>query len=226
MSVELHLMRLSVHTHGAWMLLKQAGIEHEIKDVDLMKGEQNAPEFLAMNPLHTVPTLKHGKQCVWESNAVVRYIVNTFDSAKKFYPNDLKMRTHCDIALEWKQNTFYKGLMDVIYPIFGFIPKDEDAHNKAMAKFAVDCKDGYLYTFEHYFLNGKPFVCGDKVTIADFVIAPCFEFLDACDEIKLPEAITSYRQRFYKATNYEEMANGMGGFGARQLVEMKRSNKA
>ena len=225
MAVELYLMRPSVHTHGAWMLLKQAGVEHELKDVDLMKGEQNTPEYKAMNPLHTVPTLKDGDQCVWESNAIVRYIVNKYDSAKKFYPEDLKTRTHCDMALEWKQNTLYKGLADVVYPIMGFSPKNEDAHNAAIAKFQADCKDGYFYTFENFFLNGKKFICGDEPTIADFVIAPCFEFIDICDEIKYPAAITEYRKRFCAATGYDEMANGMGGFGTRQMVEMKRPKK-
>ena len=136
------------------------------------------------------------------------------------------MKTHCDMALEWKQNTFYKGIADVVYPILGFAAKDEDAHNNAMAKFQIDCKDGYLYTFEKFFLNGKKFICGDTPTITDFVIAPCFEFVDACDEIKYPTAITEYRKRYCAATGYDEMTNGMGGLDARQVVESKRAKKA
>eukprot|EP01060_Flectonema_neradi_P012216 TRINITY_DN190_c0_g1_i2.p1 TRINITY_DN190_c0_g1~~TRINITY_DN190_c0_g1_i2.p1 ORF type:complete len:281 (+),score=76.88 TRINITY_DN190_c0_g1_i2:63-845(+) len=222
MPIELHLMRPSVHCHGAWMLLKQAGIKHEIKDVDLMKGEQMSPEYLALNPLHTVPTLKDGDISVWESNAVVRYILNRFDSAKKFYPSDPAMRTHCDIALEWKQNALYAGITDLTYPILGFIPLNEEKSKKALDKFNSTEKDGYFSTFEHFFLNGKKFICGDEPTVADFVIAPVFEFLDVCNDITYPVAITEYRKRFNDATGYEEMANGMGGFGTRQLVDMCR----
>ena len=220
--VELHLMRPSVNCHGAWMLLKQAGIKHDIKDVDLMKGEQMSAEYLAMNPLHTVPTLKDDDFSVWESNAIVRYLVNKFDSAKKFYPSDSAMRTHCDIALEWRQNALYGAVSDIAYPILGFGAPNEERIKKALEKFHSEEQDGYFQTFTQFFLNGKKFICGDEPTIADFVIAPCFEFLDVSDDVKFPAAVSEYRKRFYAATNYEEMVEGMGGFGTRQLVAMKR----
>ncbi len=37
--------------------------------LDLRKGEQKAPSYLALNPNGTVPTLTEGDQVVWEADA-------------------------------------------------------------------------------------------------------------------------------------------------------------
>ena len=48
------------------MVAKALGIELNLKVVDLQKGEQLKPEFVALNPQHTVPTLVDGDFVLWE----------------------------------------------------------------------------------------------------------------------------------------------------------------
>ena len=42
--------------------------------VDLSKGEQRKPEFLAINPMRRVPVLVDGDLTLWESHAILAYL--------------------------------------------------------------------------------------------------------------------------------------------------------
>lgn len=54
-------MQLSAPCRSVAMLLKKLGLDYKFKTVNLMEGEQLKPEFIKMNPQHTVPTLDdHG----------------------------------------------------------------------------------------------------------------------------------------------------------------------
>jgi glutathione S-transferase len=54
--------------------LKELGLDCEIVPVDLAKGEQRQPEFLAINPLGRVPVLVDGDLTLTESHAILAYL--------------------------------------------------------------------------------------------------------------------------------------------------------
>jgi glutathione S-transferase len=52
----------------------ELGLECEIVPVDLTKGEQRKPEFLAINPYGRVPVLTDGDLTLPESHAILNYL--------------------------------------------------------------------------------------------------------------------------------------------------------
>ena len=54
--------------------LKELGLDCEIVPVDLAKGEQRQPEFLAINPSGRVPVLVDGDLTLTESHAILAYL--------------------------------------------------------------------------------------------------------------------------------------------------------
>jgi glutathione S-transferase len=54
--------------------LQELGLECELVPVDLQKGEQRKPEFLALNPFGRVPVLVDGDVTLWESHAILAYL--------------------------------------------------------------------------------------------------------------------------------------------------------
>jgi glutathione S-transferase len=42
--------------------------------VDLLRGEQNAPDYAALNPNMRMPTLRDGDFVLWEANAILQYL--------------------------------------------------------------------------------------------------------------------------------------------------------
>lgn len=78
MTVELFYMAVSPPARAVELTLMLAKADFKITEIDLFKGEQNSPEFLAINPAHCIPTLKDGDFVVWESRAIMQYVMNKF----------------------------------------------------------------------------------------------------------------------------------------------------
>src|ERR1051326_9003051 len=53
--------------------LKELGLDCEIVPLDLAKGEQRQPDFLALNPFGRVPVLQDGALTLTESHAILAY---------------------------------------------------------------------------------------------------------------------------------------------------------
>ena len=66
MSPTLYYMAMSPPCRSVRLTAKALGLELELKLVDLMKGENLTPEFLALNPQHSIPTLVDGDVILWE----------------------------------------------------------------------------------------------------------------------------------------------------------------
>jgi GST-like protein len=77
------------------IMLEELGLEYEIIPVNLEKGEQKKPEFLAMNPNHKIPVLVDGGLTIFESGAILIYLV---EKSGTFQPKDTNEKYQ---ILEW-----------------------------------------------------------------------------------------------------------------------------
>ena len=74
-----------------WML-EELGEPYDIHLLNLTKGEQLAPDYLAINPMGKVPALKHGEAIVAEAAAICTYLADEFPQAKLSIPIGDKRR--------------------------------------------------------------------------------------------------------------------------------------
>lgn len=77
--IKLYGMTMSAHTRKVQQTLLELGCGFEFVVVDLMKGEQHKPGYMALNPGHKTPTLVDGEQVVVESNAILLYLADTYN---------------------------------------------------------------------------------------------------------------------------------------------------
>lgn len=147
------------------------GFQAEHIVVDLPKGEQMSPEFLAINPNGRVPTLVDGNRTLWESNAIIIYLAEKTTS--DLWPDDDR---RLDILrwLFWEQGhlmyatgiPFYQL---VIKPLFNEQP-DQKRIDEAYSSFGRLAKvlDDQLARTTH--------VVGDTLSLADFALGGNFSY--------------------------------------------------
>ncbi len=63
-------------------VLEEIGTPYELVRVNLSAGEQKRPEYLALNPNGSVPTLVDGDLTLYESAAICQYLADKFPDAR------------------------------------------------------------------------------------------------------------------------------------------------
>lgn len=92
---------LSSHALRVEVVLAALGFEYESKIIDL-RGENHAPEFLALNPNAKVPVIEDEGHVLWESHAIMRYLCNK-QGDTELYPADNAKRSIVEQWLDWNQ---------------------------------------------------------------------------------------------------------------------------
>jgi glutathione S-transferase len=80
-----------------WML-EEVGEPYEIKLLDLQKGENQTPDYLAVNPMGKVPAIDHDGVVVTEAAAICTYLADAFPQAGLNVPVGDKRR---GLYLKW-----------------------------------------------------------------------------------------------------------------------------
>nr|XP_019544022.1 glutathione S-transferase 1 isoform X3 [Aedes albopictus] len=144
------------------MTAAAVGVELNLKLTNLMAGEHMKPEFLKLNPQHTIPTLVDNGFSLWESRAIMGYLVEKYGKDDKLYPKDPQKRALVNQRLYFDMGVFYQRFGDYWYPqIFAKQPANPDNFKK------MEEAVGFLNTF----LEGHQYAAGDDLTIADLSLA-------------------------------------------------------
>lgn len=86
--IRLYRFPLSGHAHRVELMLSLLDLPFERIDVDLVKGAQKAPDFLAKNPFGQVPVIEDGEVTLADSNAILVYLASRYDESGQWLPRD------------------------------------------------------------------------------------------------------------------------------------------
>jgi glutathione S-transferase len=141
--------------------------------VDLSKGAQRTPEYLALNPTGRTPVLVDGDFILWESNAIMQYLASR--AASQLWPDDPRTRADIMRWQSWQLAHWSKeGCEPLIFErlVKSFLslgPADPAVLAKGTEAFHREARvlDAHLAR--------RSFLVGDGPTLADFsVSAPLF----------------------------------------------------
>ncbi|KAH8310312.1 hypothetical protein KR044_000674, partial [Drosophila immigrans] len=162
----------SAPCRAVMMAAKALGIELNKKTLNLMEGEHLKPEFVKINPQHTVPTLVDNGFALWESRAILVYLAQKYGKDDSLYPKDLKKQAVVNQRLYFDSGVLMKAFADYYYVQIRLKqPADPEQFKKVEAAF------GFLNTF----LEGQLYVAGDKLTIADISLLASVSTFEAVD---------------------------------------------
>jgi glutathione S-transferase len=152
-------------------VIDHLGLQAQHIVVDLPKGEQMSPDFLAVNPNGRVPALVDGDRKIWESNAIIIYLAEK--AASDMWPDDDR---RLDILkwLFWEQGHLMYAIGIPVYqlvvkPLLGGQP-DHKRIDEAYVSF------GRLAKVLDDELARHRYVVGDALSLADFAVAGNFSF--------------------------------------------------
>lgn len=156
----------SINVQKVLWVLDHLKIPYQRIDAGLQFGVNNSPEFLAMNPNGKIPLIKDGETTVWESQAICKYLCN-ITPGQTLYPTDAPSRAHVDQWLDWAIGSLYPSMSFVFQQL---IRTPEAQRNLARIeeerKKTVDC-----FKLLNQHLQGRKFIVGEQMTLADIVIS-------------------------------------------------------
>ena len=158
-------------TPNGWkisIMLEECGLPYTVHPVNIGKGDQFKPEFLAISPNNKMPAIVDpdgpgGKPIsVFESGAILQYLGR---KTGRFYPSDERGRVEVDQWLFWQMGGFGPMLGQVLH--FRIYAPEQVPY--AIERYTNETHR--LYGVLNTRLADREFVAG-AYSIADMAIAP------------------------------------------------------
>ncbi len=144
---------------------EELGLAYEREDVGGKFGRNRDPEYLALNPNGTVPTIVDDGFVLWESNTIVRYLAAKHGRGK-LSPEDLQTRALSERWMDWQLSVVNPAISPVFFGLIRTPPEKRDlaAITAARDKLAAVMKilDGALAKSDY--------VAGSSLTIGDIPV--------------------------------------------------------
>lgn len=153
--------------------LEEAHADYDAVRIDLAKGEQRTPAYLAVNPAGSTPALVADDGVLTENLAIMWYVAATHPEAGLLPPDDAPF----EVARMHRVNGF---LGSALHPAIGKVlfarpPLEGETRTRALepalAKYDI---------VEHHLLQG-PWVLGERYTIADGYLSVFTRWLRLAD---------------------------------------------
>lgn len=149
----------------ASIMLEELGLDYKVHTIDITKGEQFTPEFVAINPNSKIPAIvdRDADITVFESGAILIYLA---EKTGKLLSSEVKQRFQ---TIEWLM--FQMGSVG---PMFGQY-NHFNQYAKDKIPYAIDRyrqETLRLYDVLNTQLSHAEYISGEDYSIADIAIYP------------------------------------------------------
>jgi glutathione S-transferase len=208
----LYYASISAPCRAVLMAAKAANIALELKTLNLMAKEQLGEEFIKINPEHTVPTLVDQELHLWESRAILTYLVDKYAPGHSIYPKSLEIRARIDRLLFRDISFVFHHIGAFVYPqLLQQQPPDADKQQEVEKVF--DYLESSLT---------EQFFVGNTVTLADISILASLSMLQANDwKFERWSKVNEWRNRMKHTAHYDEVYKPWEDF----LLSMKQRHQ-
>jgi glutathione S-transferase/3-isopropylmalate dehydratase len=180
-------------------LLEEMGLPYRLRDVDLIAGVENDPEFLALNPAGFIPALQDGDVVMVESIAIMEYLL------ARHGPSTLAPAPHDPAYPRYLQflHLGEAGLAGAIYYVSGarFLAPEADRDNWS-ARQAMEVFTSRLTLVTRQLAQG-PFLAGDGFTAADISVGYALEFARRNADARFGPLEQAYLDRLRARPGYQ-----------------------
>ena len=154
------------------ILLEEAGIAYQLKPLNIVKGEQFAEAYLALNPNHRMPTIVDRAPAgggppvvVFESGTILLYLA---EKSGRFWPQDVRGRYAVAQWLMWQMANMGPKIGEFNH----FNRLGDQQGDQSYARRRFDDETNRLYGVLNYALHDREHLAGDDYSIADMSVIP------------------------------------------------------
>lgn len=166
MTIDLFCLMASPPARAVIIVARRLGVQLNIVEVDMMKGEHQSEEFAQKNPRKTVPALNDEGFFLGESRAIMMYLANQYAPAHALYPSDAKKRGKVDRALFLSAEVYETAKLNILRPL---VYEGKKITSDAYTHFYT------LMGAVEKLIGSNDYLAGSAVTIADISL-----FVDLC----------------------------------------------
>jgi glutathione S-transferase len=202
-------MTLELYHHGTSVCAAKIRIALAEKDlpweghyVDILKGEQHAPEYLKLNPKHVVPTLIHDGRVIRESTLIGEYLDEVFPDpplkpataleryAMRMWTKRLDEEVHAATAIVTYAISHRHAVIangpEAVEAYVNKVPPAQRARRRQMLERGIDDPEARaaLMVYDRFLgdmdraLNGQPWLAGATFSLAEVGVIPYVNRLD------------------------------------------------
>ena len=174
-------------------LKNHLSLECEMQIVDLGKGDQLSPEYIAMNPNKKMPVLDDEEFVLWESNAILFYLASKKPESG-LWPSDVKRQADVLRWLAWESAHWdseacgavgYEKVSKTVLGLGAAEPAFVARGEQNFHRFAAVLDES---------LQGRKWLAGNDLTIADFSVGA---WVPNAQRLELPIAKYTEIMRWY-----------------------------
>jgi glutathione S-transferase len=188
MGIDFYTTPASAPARMVLLFAKHLNVDLNIKTLDMLKGEHMKPEFIAINPQHTVPTMVDNGFVLTESRGILMYLQNKYGKDDSLYPKDAQQRALVEMRMFFDVSMLYPRFGDSYYPVmFGGA--------KAVDPAKLEKLNETLGFVENHHLMDGGYIAGSQLTIADFSMAAVLSTIQALHDISKFPKIVAYVEK-------------------------------
>ena len=170
---------------------EELGLAYEAIDAGGAFGVVDTPEYRAMNPNGRVPVIEDDGFVLWESNAIVRYLMALHADGTAWYPEDPQARATADKWMDWTTSSFAGPFRTVFWGVLRTPgrPAGLARHQGRDQGMRRRC---WRWPIRRW--RAKPYLSGDEIGMGDI---PLGSFIYAWFEMPIERAPQPHLQAWY-----------------------------
>ena len=196
-SVELFGADYSVYVRICRIVLAEKGVDYTLHPIDIFADDGPPTDYLALNPFGRIPSLRHGKFELYETDAITAYVNEAFDGPE-LMPRDVQARARARQIMRLADAEIYKHLVWGV-----FVPWQD---KKAMP--GLERADLILGELQQ--LAEENGLAGEQISLADAYVYPMLTYFSM-----VPEGAA-------KLAEFDHLIEWMAQMGNRRSVIFSR----
>jgi glutathione S-transferase len=117
------------------LVAKHLNVELNMIEVNIRENEHLKPEFVKLNPCHTIPTIVDNGFVLWESRAIITYLAEKYGKNHTLYSSEPAERARINQWLYFDIELYKCTEAMMAEPIFTGVPATQEVIAKALERF-------------------------------------------------------------------------------------------